>query len=50
MRRRWEADLEERMQKENGVRQRPLAEMMVPIEQIFVEKDGQQVPEVPEKD
>lgn len=50
MRRRWEADHQERMQGENRVRQTPVAEMMVPVEQLFAEKDGQQVPEVPEKD
>lgn len=50
MRRRWEADHQERIQQDNRVRQTPVAEMMVPIEQIFAEKDGQQVPEVPEKD
>lgn len=50
MRRRWEADHQERMQRENRVCQAPLAEMMVPIEQTLAEKDGQQVPEVPEKD
>lgn len=50
MRRRWEADHQERMQRENPVRQTSLAEMMVPIEQNFAEKDGQQVSEVPEKD
>ncbi len=48
--RRWEAECQEHMQGQNRVRQTRLAEIMVPIENLFPEMDGQQAPQMPEND
>lgn len=50
LRREWEAEHHDRMQGENKEGQTRLAEMMVPIEHIVAEKDGQQAPTVPRKE